>query len=82
MMTPELPRAPMRAPVVMAFRASAPEDPMGRRAMLVTTLSMVRDMFVPVSPSGTGEHVQAVDLFFACAERLARRSDGVQHVVR
>ena len=53
-MTPELPRAPMSAPVVMALRISAPSAPMGRRARFPTTLSMVNDMLVPVSPSGTG----------------------------
>lgn len=53
-MTPELPRAPMRAPVVTALRMSAPEAPMGRFATLLTTDWMVSDMFVPVSPSGTG----------------------------
>ena len=68
--------------MVMAFRASAPEDPMGRRAMLVTTLSMVRDMFVPVSPSGTGNTFRRLTSSLRALSALARRSDGVQHVVR
>ena len=53
-MTPELPRAPMRAPVVMALRMSARAAPAGRAARLSQTILMVSDMFVPVSPSGTG----------------------------
>ena len=54
-MTPELPRAPMSAPLVMALRISAPEAPMGSLARFATTDSSVSDMFVPVSPSGTGK---------------------------
>ena len=53
-MTPEFPRAPMSAPVVIALRISAPAAPMGRLARFSTTVSSVSDMFVPVSPSGTG----------------------------
>ena len=53
-MTPELPRAPMSAPVVMAWRTSAGEAPSGSFFKLFTTDSSVSDMFVPVSPSGTG----------------------------
>ena len=53
-MTPELPRAPMRAPVVIARRTSEAEQPMGKVPILFTTDSSVNDMFVPVSPSGTG----------------------------
>ena len=54
MITPELPRAPIRAPLVMALRTSAEREPIGKRAMFSTTISSVSDMFVPVSPSGTG----------------------------
>ena len=54
-MTPELPRAPMSAPVVIALRISAPSAPMGSCARFSTTVSNVSDMFVPVSPSGTGK---------------------------
>ena len=53
-MTPELPRAPMSAPVVMARRTSARSAPMGSAARLSTTEASVSDMLVPVSPSGTG----------------------------
>ena len=53
-MTPEFPRAPMRAPVVMARRTSATPAFAGSFAMLSTTDFSVSDMFVPVSPSGTG----------------------------
>ena len=44
----------MSAPVVIALRISAPAAPMGRLARFSTTVSSVSDMFVPVSPSGTG----------------------------
>ncbi len=44
----------MSAPVVMALRTSCALAPMARLATLPTTLWMVSDMFVPVSPSGTG----------------------------
>ena len=53
-MTPELPRAPMSAPVVIALRISAPSAPMGSCARFSTTVCNVSDMLVPVSPSGTG----------------------------
>ncbi len=53
-MTPELPRAPMSAPVVTALQISSPVAPIGSFARFVTTIWRVRDMLVPVSPSGTG----------------------------
>ena len=50
-MTPELPRAPISEPWLMALHmvpmSSAPSSS-------DTTDSSVRAMFVPVSPSGTG----------------------------
>ncbi len=54
-MTPELPRAPMSAPDTMAFLTSARPASAGSAFRPATTLSSVSDMFVPVSPSGTGK---------------------------
>ena len=54
-MTPELPLAPMREPWVMAFATSAMLAPAGRASTSFTTVPRVRDMLVPVSPSGTGK---------------------------
>ena len=78
-MTPELPRAPMSAPVVMALRTSAAEAPMGSLARLATTDSSVSDMFVPVSPSGTGKtlrrltsSLRALRFLLAAAMALTR----------
>ena len=78
-MTPELPRAPMRAPVVMALRISAPPAPMGRFARFSTTVSSVSDMFVPVSPSGTGKtfrrlisSLRSLSVLLAAAMALSR----------
>ncbi len=70
-MTPELPRAPMRAPVVMALRISAPVAPMGRLAALDTTLWMVSDMLVPVSPSGTGNTLRRLTSSLRSSRDLA-----------
>ena len=60
-MTPELPRAPIRAP-----RGGGPARRRRRRATVdgaqaSAAARMVIDMLVPVSPSGTGEDVQGVD---------------------
>ena len=78
-MTPELPRAPMSAPVVMALRISAAEAPMDSLARLATTDSSVSDMFVPVSPSGTGKtlrrltsSLRALRFLLAAAMALTR----------
>ena len=54
-MTPELPRAPMREPCVMALEMSAIEASLGSASISLTTVPSVSDMFVPVSPSGTGK---------------------------
>ena len=57
-MTPELPRAPMSDPLAMARQAAPMASPSAaersRPSSALTTLSTVRAMFVPVSPSGTG----------------------------
>ncbi len=52
MITPLLPRAPMREPWAMAEQTSSIRSPASSRAS--TTDLSVSDMFVPVSPSGTG----------------------------
>ena len=54
-MTPELPRAPIRAPVVIARQSSSFEKFEPSATMFSSTLLRVSDMFVPVSPSGTGK---------------------------
>ena len=54
-MTPELPRAPMREPWVIALAMSSMEASAGRAWTSLTTVPRVRDMLVPVSPSGTGK---------------------------
>ena len=48
---PELPWAPMSDPWAMAWDTSSSDEVPSRAP---TTDSMVRDMLVPVSPSGTG----------------------------
>jgi hypothetical protein len=52
-MTPELPRAPMSDPWVMAWYTLFGSDGSLWSSSL-TTDSRVRAIFVPVSPSGTG----------------------------
>ena len=55
-MTPELPRAPMSEPCVTAWQTSASVGVGGElRRPRATTASIVSDMLVPVSPSGTGK---------------------------
>ena len=54
-MTPELPRAPMSEPCVIALAMSRIEAPAGSISTSETTVPSVSDMFVPVSPSGTGK---------------------------
>ena len=49
--TPELPRAPMSEPWLIALHTAAISAGPSSSA---TTDSIVRAMFVPVSPSGTG----------------------------
>ena len=53
-MTPELPRAPISEPWVMAWATSDMVASLGRASTSLTTVPSVSDMFVPVSPSGTG----------------------------
>ena len=50
--TPELPRAPMSEPLLMAEHTSPSSDPAASRSSHTDT--SVSDMLVPVSPSGTG----------------------------
>ena len=50
--TPELPRAPMSEPLVIAAHTSASPSPAASRSSHTET--RVSDMLVPVSPSGTG----------------------------
>jgi len=49
--TPELPRAPMSEPWLMALHTAAMSSTPSSSA---TTDSIVKAMLVPVSPSGTG----------------------------
>ena len=51
-MTPELPRAPISEPWLIALHVSSMASPAPSSS--ATTASRVRAMFVPVSPSGTG----------------------------
>ena len=53
-MTPELPRAPMSEPWAIAWQTSPISADAGFASSSATTEATVRDMFVPVSPSGTG----------------------------
>ncbi len=50
--TPELPRAPMSDPWLMALHVAAMSGPAATSS--ATTDSRVSAMLVPVSPSGTG----------------------------
>ncbi len=54
-MTPELPRAPMSEPCVMALATASMGALAGRASTSFTTVLSVRLMLVPVSPSGTGK---------------------------
>ena len=55
MMTPELPRAPIREPWVMAPAIASMSASAGRAESSLVTEASVSDMLVPVSPSGTGK---------------------------
>ena len=50
--TPELPRAPISEPWLIASQVGTISGAAASSSL--TTASRVRDMFVPVSPSGTG----------------------------
>ena len=63
-MTPEFPRAPISEPCVMACAMSDIEALSGRDSISCTTVANVSDMFVPVSPSGTGN---TLSLFISSA---------------
>ena len=54
-MTPELPRAPIREPWVMAPAMASMSASAGRAESSLVTEASVSDMLVPVSPSGTGK---------------------------
>ena len=54
-MTPELPRAPIREPCVMAPAMASMSASAGRAESSLVTEASVSDMLVPVSPSGTGK---------------------------
>ena len=54
-MTPELPRAPIREPWVMAPAMAFMSASAGRAESSLVTEASVSDMLVPVSPSGTGK---------------------------
>ncbi|OQA70780.1 MAG: hypothetical protein BWY35_02396 [Firmicutes bacterium ADurb.Bin248] len=60
-MTPEFPRAPFRAPRAIAF-AMSPTLIAGFCCISLTAEVIVCDMFVPVSPSGTGNTFSASTL--------------------
>ena len=58
-MTPELPRAPMRAPWAAAC-ITADTECSETGDISCTLACMVRNMLVPVSPSGTGKTLSAL----------------------
>ena len=70
-MTPELPRAPMREPWVMALAISSMVASAGRAWTSLTTVPRVSDMFVPVSPSGTGKTLSLLTSSALSARALA-----------
>ncbi len=69
-MTPELPFAPISAPRAASFAASATEAAPWMPSMAAF---MVRDMLVPVSPSGTGKTLIALRAS-ACSRSAAAPS--------
>ncbi len=69
-MTPELPRAPMSAPVVIAFFLSASELVGASSDRFFTTDSIVSDILVPVSPSGTGKTLSLLTSSFRSVKAL------------
>ena len=77
-MTPELPRAPMSEPCVMAAAMSAMEASLGSASTSATTVPSVSDMLVPVSPSGTGKTLSLLISSALSATTLAARGKQVR----
>ena len=78
-MTPELPRAPMSAPLAIAPETTfAASLPLSYASSMVAR--MVRYMLVPVSPSGTGKTLMELIAWafrssqVVAAENISRRS--------
>jgi len=73
-MTPELPRAPISAPSETT-RATWDTVSCGRESSSASAARMVRDMFVPVSPSGTGKTFSELTMSTcASSQALAERN--------
>lgn len=75
-MTPELPRAPLSAPRATAWattEALALSTPMSS----FTAETIVSDILVPVSPSGTGNTLRASMLCLFFSSRAGARQDHV-----
>ena len=69
-MTPELPRAPLSAPRAAAA-ATTETSALSTAESSLTALIMVRDMLVPVSPSGTGKTFSASTAALLCSSIAA-----------
>ena len=80
-MTPELPRAPMSEPCVIALETSSMEAPAGRASTSRTTVPSVSDMLVPVSPSGTGKTLSLLISSARSATTLAAAGKQVRMTV-
>ena len=80
-MTPELPRAPMSEPCVMALAMSSIVASAGRAWTSPTTVLSVRDMLVPVSPSGTGKTLSLLISSARSATTLAAAGKQVRMTV-
>ena len=79
-MTPELPRAPMSAPKLIAAATRSAGWPATASASSSAALT-VANMFEPVSPSGTGIDVEAVDLVDVRLEVGDGRPEGLEEPV-
>ena len=80
-MTPELPRAPMSAPKLMAAATRSAGWPGDRLGLVERRLAPWRACSSPVSPSGTGIDVEAVDLVDVGLEVGDRRAERVEQAV-
>ena len=80
-MTPELPRAPMSEPWVIALAMSSMEASAGSAWTSLTTVLSVSDMFVPVSPSGTGKTLSLLISSARSATTLAAAGKHVRMTV-
>ena len=69
-MTPELPRAPLSAPLA-AMESILDASCSSFAAISCTVDFIVRDMFVPVSPSGTGKTLSESIHSRFCSSRFA-----------